>query len=191
MCPFGGVRRRTHCPPRPRQRIIYAKCILTEVFLPALRRLSPTPACTIPPGAARRVPRRLVRRTFGFRRMKRLQKLPWWLGGIYLCLSLYSYFGSMGGEGHSWWPIFLYPIIWPWGLVEHELTSYLCNQFIPDPKAASATTWIIVDALGGAFYIIIGTLWIWFVGKVISLGATRLFPIKGNKPNIERVSTSP
>ena len=52
------------------------------------------------------------RLTFGKKmKMKRLRKLPWWLGGIYLCLSLLFYFGSMGGEGHSWWPILLYPII--------------------------------------------------------------------------------
>ncbi len=83
------------------------------------------------------------------------------------------YFGSLKGE-HQWWPIMLYPIIWPWGLLYHALESRLCDWLIPDPKTASSTTWLIVDGLGGAFYIIFGTLWFWFLGKMVSLSVNHL-----------------
>ena len=34
------------------------------------------------------------------------------------------------------------------------------------------------DYIGGAFYIIVGTIWIWFLGRVISKIVTRLFPVR-------------
>ena len=92
------------------------------------------------------------------------------------------YFGSFQGE-HQWWPIMLYPLIWPWSLFYETLQSHLCDWLIPDPKTASAATWLIIDGVGGAFYIIAGTLWVWFLGKMVSLGVTRIFGKKQIEPN--------
>jgi hypothetical protein len=38
------------------------------------------------------------------------------------------------------------------------------------------------DYIGGAFYIIVGTIWIWFLGWLISRVAARLFPVKEHEP---------
>jgi hypothetical protein len=77
----------------------------------------------------------------------------------------------------------LYPIIWPWGLLYDSAQSYLCDRLIPNPHAASSTTWVVIDGLAGAFYIIVGTLWIWFLGKIISLAATRVLGKREIQPN--------
>ena len=47
---------------------------------------------------------------------RRFPKFAYWLAGVYLAYSLLVYFGSLWskGDAHSWWPVFLYPVIWPW-----------------------------------------------------------------------------
>ena len=91
---------------------------------------------------------------------RRFRKLARWLAGIYLFWSLLVFFGSLGSESHSWWPIFLYPIIWPLSYIFHRLD------------------FVYEDPAGPAFYIVVGTAWIWSLGHLFSIIATRLFPFK-------------
>jgi hypothetical protein len=44
---------------------------------------------------------------------------------------------------------------------------------IPDPRSASPAAWMQLDYFAGAFYIVVGTLWYWVIGKMISRIATR------------------
>ena len=92
----------------------------------------------------------------------RLPKLANWMAGLYLIYSLLVYFGTLAGVGHEWWPIFLYPIIWPLSLLLH-----LAENALP-PTA-------IGDYIMGGFYIVVGTVWMWLVGRLISLIGRKLF----------------
>ncbi len=104
--------------------------------------------------------------------MKRLDLLPRWLAGAYLCWSLLVYFGTLKGDAHNWWPAFLYPIVWPWGIVESHMISSLGQWLVSDPKSASESTSLLLDHISGAFYIVGGTFWIWLLAHILS------FPIK-------------
>ena len=91
---------------------------------------------------------------------RRFPKLARWLAAIYLAWALLVFFGSLGSESHSWWPIFLYPIIWPWSLLFQVSASVLGD----------------IGYVGA--YIVLGTIWIWFLGRLFSLLMTRLFPFR-------------
>lgn len=78
------------------------------------------------------------------------------------------YFGTLGRDGHSWWPLFLYPLIWPWSWAEHFYAEPLLLRWL-------ANNFILFDYIIGAFYIVFGTLWFWIVGKMISMFSTSLF----------------
>jgi hypothetical protein len=95
---------------------------------------------------------------------RRLPKLAGWLASIYLVWSLLVFFGSLGSERHSWWPMFLYPVIWPLSLLFQLIGS------------ASS------DAVAATFYIVIGTIWIWLLGRLFSIVATRVFPFRNENP---------
>jgi hypothetical protein len=107
----------------------------------------------------------------------RLRKLCWWFTGVYLAWSLLVYFGSLGSEAHSWWPIFLMPVIFPWSWgFEIFSKEFLYAWLAPDPKTAPESVWILMDRISGGYYIVIGTLWFWSLGKLISRVSSRLFP---------------
>lgn len=89
------------------------------------------------------------------------------LAGLYLIWSLLVYFGTLGREGHEWWPLFLYPVIWP--------LSYLIksvDEAVPLGPTASAS--ILNDFVVGVLYIVLGTIWLWFLGWLISVGTKKL-----------------
>jgi hypothetical protein len=109
---------------------------------------------------------------------RRFPNLARWLAGMYLVWSLFVYLGTLGGNGHEWWPLFLYFIIWPLSALYDFVSSACLDWFVPDPKSMPDWIFMLIDYVSGAFYIIVGTLWIWFLGKVISRVFTRLFPIK-------------
>jgi hypothetical protein len=54
-----------------------------------------------------------------------MKYVPRVLAALYLAWSLFIFFGSLGGEGHSWWPAWLYFLIWPWGWLEHALLGLM------------------------------------------------------------------
>jgi hypothetical protein len=95
------------------------------------------------------------------------------MSGIYLLYGLIVFFGSLGSESHSWWPIFLYPVILPWSALYDWVSSVCLDWFVPNPTPD--WVWTLNDYLMGAFYIIGGTIWMWFLGRVVSGTATRLF----------------
>jgi hypothetical protein len=92
----------------------------------------------------------------------RLPKLANWMAGLYLIYSLLVYFGTLVGVGHEWWPIWLYPVIWPLSLLLH-----LAENALP-PTALG-------DYIMGTFYIVVGTVWMWLLGRLISMTVTKLF----------------
>src|SRR5580692_6657711 len=94
----------------------------------------------------------------------RLAKLPRWVAGLYLFWSLLVYFGTLGHESHAYWPMFLYFIIWPASLLHGLLMN--SNWLTGLPKSTPDWVWGCVDGVSGAFYIVVGTIWIWFLGRV-------------------------
>jgi len=109
---------------------------------------------------------------------RRLPKLARWLAGVYLAWSLFVFFGSLFGRSHEWWPLFLYFIIWPASALYHFVSDLCFDWLVPDPKSAPTWVWTLNDYVAGAFYIIVGTIWVWFLGRVLSRVATRIFPFR-------------
>jgi len=142
-------------------------------------------SATPPPGAvgapSSSAERKAVRHEMNFPRLKRLS---WWLAGIYLAWSCLVFFGGRGGQGHEWWPIFLYPLIFPWSfLYDLVIEPPLANWLAPDATAAPGSAWVLMDNLAGAYYIIVGTLWFWFLGKMVSRFVNYRFDRKSIGPN--------
>ena len=106
---------------------------------------------------------------------RRFPKLAHWLAGIYLVWSLFVYFGSMMGREHHWWPLFLYPIIWPVSAVYEFVSDRCFDWLVPDARSAPGWVWTLHDGVAGAFYIIAGTIWVWFVARVVSRVGTWIF----------------
>ncbi len=91
--------------------------------------------------------------------MKRWKKrIPRIAASLYFAWSCFVYFGTLGGNGHEWWPIWLYPIIWPLGLAYDAAEDYVLRHLF-----SGITNWMMADYASGAFYIGAGTLWIWGV----------------------------
>ena len=99
---------------------------------------------------------------------RKFPKFATWMAGLYLIWSLLVYFGTLGGEGHDWWPIWLYFVIWPLSFLIERADNVIC------PSGGA-----INDCVMGSLYIILGTAWIWFLGWLISVGATRVFARSG------------
>src|SRR2546427_13223859 len=112
---------------------------------------------------------------------RRLPKLARWFASLYLVYGLLVFFGSLGGEGHSWWPIMLYPVIWPLSALYEALSSVCLDWLIPDPKSAASWIWTFNDYLAGTFYIVVGTIWVWCLGRFFSIVVTRIFPFRDDK----------
>ena len=104
----------------------------------------------------------------------RFPKLARSVAGIYLGWSLLVFFGSFESESHSWWPIFLNTIIWPLGAIYQWLDSWFLAGLTSNSQTLPAWGWALDDYLAGAFYIVMGTVWIWFLGRLFSLLVTRV-----------------
>jgi hypothetical protein len=111
-------------------------------------------------------------------RKYRLSKLPRWLAGVYLVSSLLVFFGTMGTEGHAWWPLFLHYIIWPISLIFDWVSSIFLERL---PQSSPDSTFSVIDDVSGAFYIIAGTIWMWFLGRLFSRMITHFFPLGDGK----------
>src|SRR5690242_10220240 len=98
---------------------------------------------------------------------RRLPRLSRWLAGLYLVWSLFIYFGTLGREGHSFWPLWLYFIIWPLSLAHNVVSSACQDLLFPDTKSTPNWAYALNDYMAGAFYIIVGTMWLWFLGVLI------------------------
>jgi hypothetical protein len=112
---------------------------------------------------------------------RRFPKMARWLAGIYLVWGLLVFFGSLGSGSHSWWPLFLYPVIWPLSALYEAISSVCLDWLIPDPNSAPDWTWTVNDYVAGAFYILVGAVWLWCLGRMVSILATRMFPIRDGK----------
>ena len=111
---------------------------------------------------------------------RRLPKLARWLAGIYLAWGCLVFFGSLGSQSHSWWPIFLYPVIWPLSYCFQILSSLLMDAVFTRQTPSWAFT--VYDYVAAVFYIGVGTIWVWWLGRLFSILATRLFPFRDEKP---------
>jgi hypothetical protein len=109
----------------------------------------------------------------------RLRTLGLWLAAFYFAFSLLVYVGSYGHRDHAWWPMFLYPVIFPFGwLFEEALKPLLRAWLVPATGTVTEEVWMTLDHIAGLFYVIVGTSWLWCVGKIVSAGVTRFFPLE-------------
>src|SRR2546423_13288746 len=125
-------------------------------------------------------PSQVASRNFPSPPMKR--RVPWlagWLAGLYLIYGLLVFFGTLWGRHHEWWPLFLYPVIWPLSFVLNWSSSLLLDALFPH----QTPTWAYVafDCAGGVLYVGVGALWLWWLGRLFSLLLTRLFPFRDEK----------
>jgi hypothetical protein len=93
--------------------------------------------------------------------------LALWLAGIYLAWSLLVYFGSLGSDGHAWWPVFLYPIIWPASALYEWATEAFLDWQFSGSRQLSDSFYLMLDGIAGAYYIVIGSLWVYFLVRLI------------------------
>lgn len=101
------------------------------------------------------------------------------VAGVYLLFSITVYFGTLGGDAHSWWPAFLYPIVWPLGKLEHDvLAPALAHWLGADGKNVPEATWIAMDRVSGAFYVLAGTMWVWCIAALV---VRALMALRGHK----------
>jgi hypothetical protein len=107
----------------------------------------------------------------------RFPNLRRWAVGFYFPWSMLVYFGSLGGDGHDWWPIFLFPLIFPLSLFHLFLEQVIMHSLVPSP---TQSTYILEDRLYGAFYIIGGTAWIWFISGALSRAIERFISPTSN-----------
>jgi hypothetical protein len=99
----------------------------------------------------------------------RFRTLSWWLAGVYFAWSLLVYFGTYYDTDHGWWPMFLYPLIFPVSfLFESVISPFIQEWLIPDSKVAPPGAFTLFDQIAGCFYIVAGTVWLWFVGRFIA-----------------------
>jgi hypothetical protein len=109
--------------------------------------------------------------TFGLRSWyRRLPLLSRVLAWLYLVWSCLVYFASMTGE-HEWWPLFLYPLIWPLGLVYNVVSWPMFEMLVPVPNARQ---YMLYDHISGAFYIVGGTIWLTCLGLALTVLAKRV-----------------
>jgi hypothetical protein len=80
----------------------------------------------------------------------------------------------MGGRGHSWWPIFLWPVIFPISFLFDIVSDVALDWLVPDPKAAPNWVWSAYDWVSGCFYIVAGSAWMFYIGKCLSFIFDRL-----------------
>lgn len=97
----------------------------------------------------------------------RFTKLTFWLPAAYLLWSLLVFVGSFGGNAHSWWPMFLYPLIWPLSAFD----KYCADHFYwlaSDAQSVPAWVYTADDWISGGFYILVGTAWYWLIAKLLT-----------------------
>ena len=111
----------------------------------------------------------------------RFLKLARWLAGIYLVWSFLVFFGSLWGNGHEWWPLFLDPVIWPLGALYGVLGGACLDWLFPGPTSVPGWAYTLYDYMAGAFYIVCGTVWVWCIGRAFSIIVTRIFPLRDDK----------
>jgi hypothetical protein len=64
----------------------------------------------------------------------------------------------------------------------HFASEHCFDWLVPDPRSAPPWVWILNDYVAGAFYMIVGTIWVWLLGRVLSRVATLIFPFRDDKP---------
>jgi hypothetical protein len=106
----------------------------------------------------------------------RFPKLGRRLAGIYVTYGIIVFFGSLGSESHSWWPVFLNPIIWPLGSVLLAASSVSMDVIFP--KNPPTWAYSVFDYVLAAFYVGVGAVWVWCLGRVFSILITRIFRVK-------------
>ena len=103
-----------------------------------------------------------------------LRALPYLLAVTYATWTLFIYFFA----DHAWWPFYLYRLIWPVSAVwEHSLRFPVFRWLSPATGPVPTETYILFDRISGAYYLLIGTLWVWGLGAALSRLATAIFTV--------------
>ena len=98
--------------------------------------------------------------------------------GAYAVWALIVYFVA----DHAWWPMFLYPFIWPVSYCFERILKYrLLTWLGADSPHPTPESFILFDRIAGAFYLIAGTLWVWLIGFLVLTCAERIFRSKASE----------
>ena len=73
----------------------------------------------------------------------------------------------------------LYSVIWPLSARYEDVASACLDLAFVGPTPQWA--YVVKDSVTGTFYIVVGTIWVWCLGRAFSIGATRLFPVRKDK----------
>jgi hypothetical protein len=88
---------------------------------------------------------------------------------LYFAWSLLVYFGST--KEHEWWPLFLYPLIYPWGRLFEFVGKGVFDSHFHHPQPVD---YMLFDRIMGGLYIVGGTVWLWCVGRFLSFVSGKL-----------------
>src|ERR1700719_465951 len=94
----------------------------------------------------------------------RRRKLSSHAAGAY---SLWAVFVYVFAD-HAWWPMFLYPIIWPVSYVFERVLKYPLLRWINTHQSHPTDAGLILfDRISGAFYVLGGAAWIWLLSYAL------------------------
>ena len=65
-----------------------------------------------------------------------------------------------------WWPIFVYPIIWPLSLGIDALMHHI-YPLVEVAARSDNSVWIHTDWLAGFLYVALGAAWVWLLTHII------------------------
>jgi hypothetical protein len=100
------------------------------------------------------------------------------IAAIYFAWSMLQFFGSIGSDAHSWWPLTLYPLIWPLSIGIDQL--YHVGLIFFDPKLIPLWFWTMNDYISGFLYIFVGTVWLWLISTFLYKAVAR---VRNTSPN--------
>jgi hypothetical protein len=113
----------------------------------------------------------------------RLPKLARRLAGIYLGWSLLVFICSLLIGEHDIWKVLLYPFIWPVSaFYEIIISPMLLAWLVTDPKTAPSWLEAFLYCVDGSFYVVVGTIWVWLLGCLVSMISANVLPIRDDKP---------
>ena len=111
---------------------------------------------------------------------RRLSKFGHWVAIVYILWGLFAFFGTLGSESHSWWPIFLTPIVFPLNFVFGNLSAAVFEAV--HPGYAPAWAYTVYDYVSALLFIGGGAVWLWWLGRLVSILITWIVPFKCERP---------
>ena len=86
------------------------------------------------------------------------------LPALYFAWSCFVYFGSLGSEAHSWWPVFLMPISL---LIDFTQNYWLMPILRLFAAPGTDRFYLLYDRAFGAACILVGSVLFWILSRYI------------------------